>query len=268
MTCILNFIHILRCYIKKLQHPRNHKVHKGVIVTLTTTPMRINKIWPTLNSILLQSERPEKIYLWIPKEFKRFPDQFISQLPYFIENNPYIDVKFIDNDLGPATKLLPCLELFKDQAIKIIVIDDDRIYPQHFVRDLLIYEQLDPSTAIGIAGTVVFGTEIREYRSSKQLAMVDVLLGYQGYLVKPKFFSNAIFEYPDNLSAAFFEDDVWFSGHLQKNGVRRILIPSKTGTQSLLTQNKKTRGLCMNENRNKQNFMTVFDYFQPETINK
>ena len=261
---ISNWLHYLRCYAKKLQTSGRGIIHPGVVVSLTTTPVRINKIWPTLNSILLQSELPEKIYLWIPKQFKRFPNQSIDQLPEFIKNNPFIQVQFIDKDYGPATKLLPCLEQIQDKNTKIIVIDDDRLYPRHLIRDLLRYEKLDSTAAIGIAGTVVHGAERREYVSSKKLAMVDVLLGYQGYLVKPKFFSKAVFDYPEHLPEAFFEDDVWFSGHLQRNAIRRLLIPIKSGTQSIITQNTKTIGLCMNENRDKRNFMSVFTYFQQE----
>ena len=84
MFSILNFIHHLRCYAKKKQSCNALKFQKNVVVSLTTTPSRIKKIWPTLNSILLQSTKPEKIYLWIPKKYKRFPLDTISQLPDFM----------------------------------------------------------------------------------------------------------------------------------------------------------------------------------------
>ncbi len=208
----------------------------------------------------MQSQQPEKILLWIPKHFKRFRNESISRLPHFFQNYPSVQVEFIDHDYGPASKLLPSLELFAGQDTKIIIVDDDRIYPIHFIRDLLKYEQFDPGAALGIAGTVMHGAMRCEYTSTKKMALVDVLLGYNGVLVKPKFFSKEIFNYPTHLPEAFFEDDVWFSGHLQKNKIRRVLIPSLAGWQSLILGNKRSMGLCMHENKDKSNFNRVFEY--------
>lgn len=262
MNNILDLKFILQCYLKKNCPPCHTPIKKDVVVTLTTTPMRIKRIWPTLNSILQQSERPEKIYLWIPKKFKRFPEHKILQVPSFIKNNSYIQVEYIENDFGPATKLLPCLKLFAQEDKKIIVIDDDRVYPRDLIKDLLKYEAMDPKVAIGIAGTVVVGQYYREYRAAKKITMVDVLLGYKGYLVKTHFFSEAVFNYPSNLPEAFFEDDAWFGGHLEKNGIRRILVPTKLSMHNIMTLNKKTFALCMNENKGKHNFKRVFNYFR------
>lgn len=263
---ISDFRRFLRCYSTRHQFHKMHNIQEKVIVSLTTTPVRIKKMWPTLHSICLQSVQPEKIYLWIPKKFKRFPQNEILELPDFIKNNPYIQVEFIDHDYGPATKLLPCLQSPELRDKKIVVIDDDRIYPRHLIRDLLHYEQWDPSAAIGVAGTIVFGLHRKEFPATKKITKVDVLLGFNGYLVKPLFFSSTVFEYPENLPEAFFEDDVWFSCHLKQRGVRRMLIPSTASTQNLMTLNKKTLGLCMHENKDKQNFLRVFNYFNQQNL--
>ena len=259
---LLNMMHYLKCYSKKCNFPPPSNVQKQVIVSLTTTPVRINKIWPTLTSIMLQSVQPEKIYLWIPKKFKRFPENEIGELPYFIKDNPLIQVEYIETDFGPASKLLPCLQSPSLQDKKIIVIDDDRLYPRHLIRDLLHYEKIDPEAAIGIAGTVVFGPHRKEYAKAKHITMVDVLLGYNAYLVKTYFFSKDVFEYPPNLPEAFFEDDVWISAHIKKMGVRRFLVPSKSSMQNMLTPNTRTFGLCMHENKDRRNFIVVLDHFK------
>ncbi|HHF7367995.1 TPA: hypothetical protein ACPSKY_003146 [Legionella bozemanae] len=255
-----NYFHFLRCHIKKPPQISNTNIQKNVIVTMTTTPKRINKIWPTLNSIALQSQQPENILLWIPKQYKRFSNQSISQPPDFIKNYPNVLIQHIEQDYGPASKLLPCLQLLAGQDTKIIIIDDDRIYPPHFIHDLLKYEQADPAAALGIAGTVMHGTMRNEHAATKKMALVDVLLAYNGMLVKPTFFSEDIFHYPPNLPEAFFEDDVWVSGHLQKKNIRRVLIPSLPGWQSIILGNKRSMGLCMHENKDKNNFNRVFHY--------
>lgn len=255
-----NHLHYLRCHIKKPAQICSTKVQKNVVITMTTILARINKIWPTLNSITLQSLQPENIFLWIPKQFKRFPNQVILNVPNFLSNYPNIKIQFIDHDYGPASKLLPCLQLFSGQDTKIIIIDDDRIYPPHFIYDLLKYEQIDPSAAIGIAGTIMHGSKRHEYRATKKMMLVDVLLGYNGMLVKPTFFAEDIFYYPPSLPEAFFEEDVWVSRHLQKRNIRRILTPSLSGWQSIVLGNKRSNGLCEHENKDKENFNRVYNY--------
>jgi hypothetical protein len=253
-----HYRHFLRCHVKTPPPYRSDNIQKKVIVTMTTTPARINNLWPTLHSLALQSQQPEKIYLWIPKAYKRFSNATIHTLPEFFQYYPNLDVQWIDHDYGPATKLLPCLQQVTAHDTNIIVIDDDRIYPPHFIQDLLTYEQWDPSAAIGIAGTVMHGVQRCEYRATKKLTLVDVLLGYNGMLVKPAFFSEAIFDYPANLPEAFYEDDVWFSGHLHQRHIRRILVPSLPGWQNMILGNKRSCGLCMHENKDKKNFNQVF----------
>lgn len=257
-SMLQHYAHFLRCHLKTPPRPLPINVQKNVVVTMTTTPARINKIWPTLNSIALQSQQPEKIYLWIPKSFKRFAHATIQTLPNFMQHYTNLEVQWIEHDYGPATKLLPCLQHIAYQQTKLIIIDDDRIYPPHFIEDLLTYERLDPCAALGIAGTIMHGPQRCEYRATKKLALVDVLLGYNGMLVKPAFFSEAVFQYPPNLSEAFYEDDVWLSGHLHQRNIRRLLIPSLPGWQSMLLGNTRSFGLCMHENKDKRNFNLVY----------
>lgn len=256
--------HFLRCYLKKMHLASDAITASNTIVSLTTTPIRIQKIWPTLNSILLQSVKPEKIYLWIPKKYKRFPNKTIHTLPAFILNNPLIHAEFIDTDYGPGTKLLPCLKTAALHDKKIIVIDDDRIYPRHLIKLFLHYEQLNPSSAIGISGRIVSKDAMYNpiYCLNKtEITLVDILLGYNAYLIKPIFFSTDVFNYPVNLASAFFEDDVWISGNLQKRGIRRLIIKSKPSEQNILLDNKKTSGLHSIENADYKNFYSVFNYF-------
>lgn len=254
--------HIAYCYFKKELRLKSNALADNVVISLTTTPIRINNIWPTINSLMLQSVKPKKIYLWIPKSYVRFPEQTINELPDFIRNNPLIQTEFITKDFGPATKLLPYLETNTQKDQKIIVVDDDRIYPKHLIKTLLHYSNLEPNAAIGIGGVAVLGKLHTQYNRTKKIAAIDILLGSQGYLIKPKFFTDEIFNYPTNLPEAFYEDDVWIGGHLIKNGIRRLIVPSYSSIQCIITHHKKTHALCRFENKDKKNFMQVFDHFK------
>lgn len=212
-----------------------------------------------LNSLMLQSVMPEKIYLWLPKKYIRFPEGEIEEVPDFIKKNPMIYVNYSEEDYGPATKLLPYLQQYSSQKKPIIVVDDDRIYHEDFIKNLLHYSALSPDSAIGVGGVVVKGLTHNQYNTTKQIRNVDVLLGSQGYLVKPLFFSHNVFHYPKHLPEAFYEDDVWFSGHLQTSGISRMIVPATPSIQC--RHHKKKFALCLNENKDKHNFMRVFNYF-------
>lgn len=260
-------LRIIKCYLKKTPKVDKSKILQNVVISFTCTPVRIYKIWPTINSMLLQSQLPSKIYLWIPKHFKRFSNTGIDKIPTFLKNNPLIQIEFIEKDWGPATKLLPCLEKFKHQPdTKIIVIDDDRIYPKNFVKDLVRYSQQYPCQGISIAGVIMENGQRNEYTHTDIVQKTDVILGYQGYLVKPQFFSAVIFDYPDDCPEAFFEDDVWISGHLKRNNVSCLMVPSQQSTQSWLMGNVLSHGLCMNENKDKTNFMKTWVYLEKDYV--
>ena len=49
-----------------------------IIVSFSTIPTRINDIEPVLKSLNNQTLKPDKIYLNIPKKYKRFSEQLIK----------------------------------------------------------------------------------------------------------------------------------------------------------------------------------------------
>ncbi|MCX7124223.1 MAG: hypothetical protein NTU49_00425 [Gammaproteobacteria bacterium] len=260
--------HRLKCYLKKKPPLDERKILPDVIVSLTTTPARIRKIWPTINSILLQSHLPSKIYLWIPKHYKRFNDIGITEIPEFLKNHPLIDVEFIEKDLGPASKLLPCLEKFQNNAdINIVVIDDDRIYKSNLLAELTMFAKKNPDKTVCKFGWRMLNDAKKTYSINKIPVFVDVLCGYDGFLVKPKFFSKEVFNYPKQLPEAFFEDDIWISGHLKWNRTKIMRLPYsywdkfklKSGLHLdqniLLWSSSASFALWANENKDGNNFI-------------
>lgn len=260
-------VHYLKSHLNRnLYPPKHQKIKKDVVVTMTTMPARITKIWPTLNSILLQSELPEKIYLWLPKQYKRFEEK-ITVLPATIENHPLIDIKFIDMDYGPATKLLPALTHFKKSNKKIIVIDDDIIYKKTFLKTMLDFSNKYPDHAITSIGSDIIKGRRVKYCSTIKERTVNVLHGYGGYLIKPWFFTEDVFNYPENLPAAFFQDDVWLSGCLKLQGIKIKMIPHlfENAPQNFFLNNSSSRdkkALCCNENLTTANFLKTWTYFE------
>ena len=81
-----------------------------VIISFTTSPERLEKIEPMVNSILNQSIKPDLFLLNIPKIFKRTNERYT--IPKFVKDN--VTINIIHNDCGPATKIIPTINYLKN----------------------------------------------------------------------------------------------------------------------------------------------------------
>jgi len=73
----------------------------------------------------------EKLFISIPKEYKRFPNQTICpKVLQELTAYPWVEIIHLEKDYGPASKflgpLLHCKETLQDNIL--IIIDDDRTY--------------------------------------------------------------------------------------------------------------------------------------------
>jgi hypothetical protein len=208
------------------------------IVTLTTIPSRLPHIGTTLKSLLRQSRAPKRIVLNLPRHSKR--ENAGYTVPDFLLGLKSVVVHRCE-DMGPATKLIPTLQR-ETPSQKIIVVDDDRIYPPNLVADLDDAATRDEHSAFGMSGWVVPAdltdrpttiwanlkilppAPVRARRLNAPLE-VDILQGLSGYLIRPKFFElPSLSDYSGAPDAAFYVDDVWISGHCS---AQRFVIPAQ-----------------------------------------
>ena len=111
-----------------------------IYASLTIIPHRIKSLNKTIDSILKQTKKPDKIFINIPYAYKRFSEKIENeQLPKF--NNKTIEITRCE-DCGPGTKLLGSLNKLEKDSL-LILVDDDNIYEdymvekfcQHFIND-------------------------------------------------------------------------------------------------------------------------------------
>ena len=82
-----------------------------IYVSLTTIPERVKYLDKSIESILKQTKRPDKIFVNIPKEYKRFKEIINDdQIPKFSDS--IIEITRCE-DYGPGTKLLGSLNKIK-----------------------------------------------------------------------------------------------------------------------------------------------------------
>lgn len=208
------------------------------VISLTTIPSRLPLIGLTLKSLMRQRLAPARIVLNLPRFSRRENVAYV--VPSFLEGLRSVEIRWCE-DLGPATKLLPSLR-GEAADTRIIVVDDDRVYPPNLVGDLAAASDAAPDTAFSMRGWVVPTdltdrpttlwrklsttppTPVRARRISAPV-QVDIVMGVSGYLVRPRFFDLAgVMDYEGAPREAFFVDDVWISAHLR---VPRFVIPSR-----------------------------------------
>ena len=116
----------------------NKYCNHDIIVSLTTHGKRIYDVAFTIESIMQQSKKANRIILWLDNSFQNhsLPESLVNQQKRGLE------ITFCE-DLGPYTKLIPSLHRYPNDAI--ITIDDDAIYDYDLLERLIVSYLQDPS---------------------------------------------------------------------------------------------------------------------------
>ncbi|MEP1118431.1 hypothetical protein [Ekhidna sp.] len=255
----------------------NSKERSKAVVSMSVLPSRFKGILPTLNSLTDQSVLPEKIIINLPKRFKR--DKSDYKIPEYVSVHPLVEINWIEEDLGPATKLLPTISYYHKELNRlIIVVDDDQIYPKQLVENYLEKEKDFPDAAMTLSGWRVPGTFnhsdkeqlyggiVRFYRSDnsvKRPTQVDCLQGAASFAVKPRFFNKNVFEFDNAPNEAFYVDDIWLSGNLTLTNTPVYVVPGpfRFGRFVSLRQSSKF-GLSNSANADNSNNNKLYEYFK------
>ena len=254
------------------------KKSSDAVISLSVLPTRFKGLKPTLNSITDQTVLPRKIILNLPRVFRR--DKTDYKIPDYVKEHPLVEINWIEHDLGPATKLLPTLDLFKKEDLLIIVVDDDQIYPQEMVENYCAYAKKLPDAAMTLSGWVVpqsfdhgdkyqfYGGIVRFYRRDNSVSepmRVDCLQGAASFAVRPSFFDNRIFNFEEAPKEAFFVDDIWVSGNIARKEIPIFVIPGpfRFGRFVSVRQSSKF-GLSNSVNAENTNNNTMYRYFEKD----
>ena len=240
------------------------------VVSISSFGQRIFRMAPTLDSVLSQSLAPDRIIITIPNTHRKSENTScsLSDCPpssHVIYNEsrenilawfavytgahfewtnrsgstvfefPRLTVQFLDQDRGPATKVLGALLLERDPETVIITFDDDLIYNYDTVRWL--------ASHIGRDMALSFGCEIWGRRYSTFYAYTEVglnnlfastprvckgwLVGWTAVAYRVGHFGSDVFTYLNRLPrGCFFNDDVWLSGYIARRGVLKVYAPN------------------------------------------
>lgn len=213
-----------------------------LVLSLTAIPPRFPYLSQTLQSLLDQKANVASVNLYLPRRYRRF-EWDPSQLPAVPAG---VKICLVDDDLGPATKVLPAVREYQGQDVAILFGDDDKVYDRDWAQRFMDASGQHPGCCIVEEGGDVCDYSNHAFRGDRQprsgrrakdltyrlkrlvslglwkprknvgSGYVDMLEGWGGVLVRPEFFTDAAFVIPDIL---WMVDDIWLSGQLALNGV-------------------------------------------------
>lgn len=219
-------------HVKKLDKLYGSKPRvniKGkVVVSLTTIPDRIDKMGPTLCSILTQTKRVDEIRINVPYRSMK-GDKY--NIPDGLKGLKYVKIYRVKKDLGPATKVLPTAA-DENPHTKIIVVDDDNLYGSKLVENLVkVFKARKEKDVITNYGSNIDTGSARRiydfYKGGNK--HVDVLFGCGGYILTPSMLPPGVYNYDDAPKDVFYVDDNWISGWLSLNNVKIYLMGMRYG---------------------------------------
>ena len=166
-----------------------------------------------------------------------------------------LTVQFLDNDWGPATKLLGALLLETDPDTVIITVDDDMMYNHNMVEWLSTRMKRNISISFGCEAwweETALGfhclaaahddhflwtveSHILGFLMPQTRICRSWLLGFEGVAYHISSFGSDIWTFLQSLPiGCFYNDDIWLAGYVAGRGVQRV-------TSLALRHHKHTR---------------------------
>lgn len=210
---------------------------------MSTLPDRIVNLEATIQCLLDQTRPPDEIIVAVPKYSRRQRKGYV--VPAYLGQLPRVRILRCETDWGPATKFIQVVqsELAAGRPNTLImIVDDDRIYPLDALETYLCYHQALPDAVLTFRGApmpsdlkwkkpwITRGDRLREPRK------VAVITGCGSYFIQPRFFDEQLWNYSSAPDGAFYMDDIWISGCLDRRGIEKYIVPTSRMMRTVYRQ--------------------------------
>lgn len=188
--------------------------NSDIIVSLTSFPERIDRIWITIETLLNQTQAPKKVILWLAKE--QFKENI--SIPNSLKklSNRGLEIRFC-NDLRSHKKYYYVMKEFPENII--ITVDDDILYPRNLIENLYnTHKKFPNAICCNWSHQIVFdeNKNLKKYddwHDGSGILTVPrfdtIPIGYAGILYPPKCLDDNVFNIEDIIELAPLADDIW-----------------------------------------------------------
>lgn len=238
-----------------------------IIVSLTTYGKRLQEVFLTIESIMQQTIKPNKIILWLSDEQKG------EKLPFILQKqiNRGLQVKYC-KDIRSYTKLIPTLRQYPKDAI--ITIDDDVIYRFDMIENLVNaylsnphYIYCNRMHRIRMAGKGLSVTSYNKWEwevDDDRITSLNFPTGCGGVLYPPHSLSPEVFNEKIFTKICPLADDIWFKAMALLNNYQSQKVTTQEDT-IIFSEDNQDIGLSqvnVIKSANDKQFKAVFDYYQ------
>ena len=173
-----------------------------IYVSITTIPPRVKNLNKSVESLLNQTKKPDKIFINIPHNYRRFKEIINNNvIPKF--NNENVQITRCE-DYGPGTKLLGSLDKLNKDCL-LILADDDHYYENYMIEKFFKSYCSAPENAYSFYVHRVKNLECGQ--------------GADGFAINTKYLTNIQQFYNlviKDYKELFLHDDLWISFFLRE----------------------------------------------------
>jgi len=196
------------------RHTQGTNIDSNIIISLTSFPERISTVYITIDTLLCQTIKPQKIILWLAasqfQSKKKLPDKLLKM------EQRGLEIRFCD-DLRSHKKYYYAMLEFPENII--ITVDDDMFYPTTLVEKLYNKHLKFPkSVCCNWAHVITFNknNSIDSYLKwtggVSGHTIPNILLspvGAEGILYPPYCLSKYVYHKENIKKCAPYADDIW-----------------------------------------------------------
>lgn len=242
-----------------------------VIVSFTSHPGRISSVHLTVESLLKQKSKPEKILLWLSKE--QFPgmEKDLPKDLLDLTQNSIFEIRWADDDFAPHKKYLYTVKEYPDHPF--IIVDDDVIYDENLVGKLMdSYRRYPDCISCMRANLMMFRSDgnpriydkwVLDYKVLQDIPSYQLLpTGVGGVLYPPHSLPEETFDQEAIKETCLYCDDLWLKIMAVSNGYRTVVPRERCeyeqipGTQETALWRKN-----VHRNNNDVSLELILEYF-------
>lgn len=240
-----------------------------IVVSLTTYGRRVHDVYLTIESLMEQTLKANRILLFLDNGFRSTP------LPITLKKleERGLEIHFC-KDIRSYTKLIPALMMCPDDAI--VTVDDDMLYEIDMLEKLVNAYLEDPGYVYcNRQHRMVLNKndELQPYNRwwwncpETDANILNFPTGVGGVLYPPHSFDEEVFNENVYMDICRFADDVWFKAMTMKKGMlsRKVVTRDPRGEEFLVNDAVQDMGLfhlnIRGKNLNDPQIKAVFDKY-------
>lgn len=198
---------LLPVFFKLTPTPTLNKSAKDApIVSITTFPKRIGRLWIVIESLMRQTVKPKLIILWLSR------DQFqsLESVPRSLRKmqKKGLKIEFRDGDIRSHKKYFYAFTELKNEII--ITADDDIIYPSYTIEKLMLVHGKSPNSVCARFVVTIGYNPDGTLMKLREPGMLFFCSG-GGVLFPPNSVDERMLNISDAQAMCPIADDVWLN---------------------------------------------------------